>query len=96
MITEIEKLPLTDNEAHHRFELSSGGHTAYIEYRRKGDKVFLIHTEVPAAMSGRAVGSVLVEKVFSHLEEMGLRMVPYCPFVRAYLKKHPEWERLRP
>jgi predicted GNAT family acetyltransferase len=94
MKTETESLRLIDNEEDHRFELPAEGGTAYIEYKQKGDKIFLIHTEIPREMNGRAVAPALVEKVFSLIESRGQKMVPYCPFVKAYLKRHPEWERI--
>ncbi len=87
-------LPLINNEAIHNFELFVDGHRAFIDYKQHGDKVFLIHTEVPVELEGKGVASALVEKTFKYLEEHHLKMVPYCEYIKVFLKRHPEWERL--
>jgi predicted GNAT family acetyltransferase len=85
---------LIDNEAIHNFELLVEGYRAFIDYKQKGDKVYLIHTEVPAELRGKGVAEAIVEKVFNYLEEHNLKMVPLCTYVGSYLKRHPEWNRL--
>jgi predicted GNAT family acetyltransferase len=87
-------LPLVNNEAIHNFEMFVDGHRAFIDYQLKGDKMFLIHTEVPVELEGKGVAPVLVEKVFKYIEEHNLKAVPYCAFIKVFLKRHPEWERL--
>lgn len=94
MRPEFEPLTLQNNVATGRFELEVEGSTAYLEYRQEGDRVFLIHTEVPASLGGKGVGAALVEKTFAYLELRGLKMAPYCPFVLSYLKRHPVWKRI--
>lgn len=87
-------LPLVNNTAIHNFEMFVNGHRAFIDYQLRGDKMFLIHTEVPVELEGQGVAPALVEKVFKYLEEHQLKMVPYCAYIKAFLKRHPEWERL--
>jgi predicted GNAT family acetyltransferase len=50
----------------------------------------LVHTEVPPALRGRHLGDTLVKAAFDHARAERLRVVAVCPFVRAYLRKHPE------
>jgi predicted GNAT family acetyltransferase len=88
------ELPLINNEAIHNFELFVDGHRAFIDYQKKGDKYFLIHTEVPIDLEGRGVASAIVDKTYKYLEAGGFKIVPYCPYIKVFLKKHPEWERL--
>jgi predicted GNAT family acetyltransferase len=89
-----DELPLVNNQAIHNFEMVVDGHRAFIDYQQKGDKVFLIHTEVPVELEGKGVATALVEKTFKHLEANNLKIVPYCAYVKGFLKRHPEWERL--
>lgn len=89
-----EDIPLNNNTAIHNFELFVDGHRAFIDYKLHDDKYFLIHTEVPQELEGRGVAAALVEKTFKYLEANGFTMVPYCVYIKAYLKRHPEWERL--
>jgi predicted GNAT family acetyltransferase len=94
MKEEYRDLPLKYNEQQERFELEVDGTTAYIEYRKGGNTMALTHTEVPAALEGKGVGTAIVEKSLSYLEENNYRLVPLCPFVLAYVERHPEWKRL--
>ena len=86
--------PLINNQAIHNFEMVVDGHRAFIDYQQKGDKVFLMHTEVPVELEGRGVASAIVEKTFQYLEANNFKIVPYCPYIKVFLKRHPEWERL--
>lgn len=89
-----EDIQLNNNVAIHNFELFVDGHRAFMDYKLRDNVYYLIHTEVPQELEGRGVASALVEKVFHYLEDNGFKMVPYCVYVKAYLKRHPEWERL--
>ncbi len=77
-----------------RFELEVKGHIAFTEYERNGNRIFLTHTEVPKELEGTGVGAVLVEKTLEYIEVKSWKLVPYCPYVQAYLRKHPEWTRI--
>ncbi|MVN91225.1 GNAT family N-acetyltransferase [Mucilaginibacter aquatilis] len=89
-----EDIQLVNNEAIHNFELVIEGHRAFIDYKQKGDKVYLIHTEVPVELKGKGAAEAIVEKTFAYLEEHKLKLVPLCTYVGLYLKRHPEWNRL--
>ena len=80
-----EDYKLIDNEEKHRYEFQIDDKIA---------KIYLVHTEVPASLGGRGVGSQLAEKTLADIERQGLRLVPLCPFVAGYIHKHPEWKRI--
>ncbi len=91
--TTWEHVRLVDNKkaAKKRFELQIDGSVAFIEYMiSKKDIMYLTHTEVPSALEGQGVGSTLVRKVLDHIRTTNYKMAPLCPFVAAYLKRHPE------
>src|SRR5262245_7768781 len=85
---------IVDNRAKNRFETETSKGTALLEYSRSGDRLVLVHTEVPKSARERGVGSRLVEAAFQQAREQGLRVVPVCPFVRAYLGRYPELRSL--
>lgn len=87
-------LELQDNPDKKRYEALIGDSTAFIEYIKAKNKIYLTHTEVPNELEGKGIGSRLVLKVLEDIEKKGLILVPLCPFVALYLKKHPEWKRL--
>ncbi len=91
---KYEDIDLIVNEENHNFELWVDDQRAFIDYVKKGDKLFLIHTEVPETLKGKGVAEALVEKTFSYLEANQLKAVPLCTYVRLFLQRHPEWERI--
>lgn len=89
-----DNIALVDNQAIHNYEIVVDSFRAFIDYHKKDDKVYLVHTEVPAELEGKGVAAALVEKVFKAIETKGLKLVPLCKYVQFYLKKHPEWQRI--
>ena len=89
---KYEDLPLTKTPD--RFELVVEGHTAFIEYEEDGDTIALIHTEVPPELGGKGVGPAIAEKTLQYAKDHGMKIVPICPFVQTYLKRHPKWENI--
>jgi predicted GNAT family acetyltransferase len=56
--------------------------------------VVLVHTEVSSSSEGHGLGSVLVAGALEDIRARGLRVVPLCPFVSAYIRRHPEYADL--
>jgi hypothetical protein len=83
-----------DNKDQHRFELAVNGHTAFTQYALTPGKITLMHTEVPKEFEGHGIGSKLVRGELEAVRAQGLKVVARCPFVAAYIKKHPEFQDL--
>jgi predicted GNAT family acetyltransferase len=83
-----------NNTALNRFELDVDGHLAVSYYRLAPGVITFTHTEVPPALGGRGVGSTLVRGALELVRAQGLKVVSKCPFVSAYLGKHPEFNDL--
>jgi hypothetical protein len=83
-----------DNPALERFELEVDGHAAYLYYRLEPGVITLVHTEVPPALGGRGVGSTLARGALDAIRAKGLKVIAKCPFVAAYMGKHPEFNDL--
>ena len=79
---------VVDNEAEERFELTEEGHVAELVYHVHGDRMTLIHTEVPKELGGRGLGGVLVQAAVERARRDKLTVVPTCPFARSWLEKH--------
>jgi predicted GNAT family acetyltransferase len=79
------------NVAGARFELVANGHTAHLEYQVAGDRIRLIHIEVPPAIQGHRYSEDLARAGLEYARGEHLRVVPICPVVRAYLTQHPEF-----
>jgi len=81
---------VVDNRALDRFELPIEDQVAFLSYERGPDSsVRFLHTEVPEAFRGRGFGEKLVGGALDLARAEGLRIVAVCPFVRAYLRRHP-------
>ena len=85
---------IRDNTALSRFELDAGGVTAFMKYRLAGNVMSLDHTETPVAARGRGIASQLTRSVLEEARSRGLKVVPRCPFVTAYIARHPEYRDL--
>ena len=83
-----------NNTALHRFELDADGHTAVAYYRMSPGVITFTHTEVPTELSGRGIGSALVRGALESVRAQGLKVVAQCPFVGAFMGKHPEFNDL--
>ena len=85
-----EPRQVTDNQAASRFELRADGGLAELSYRRVGNRLVLIHTEVPVELEGRGLGGALVTAAIDRAAREGLTVVPLCPFARGWLERHPD------
>jgi uncharacterized protein len=85
-----ERSAVIDNRAAHRFELTIDGQTAFLVYERTDAALRLIHTEVPPSLRHRHLGEALVTAALDQARVAGLRVVAICPFVKAYLRRHPQ------
>lgn len=81
---------VVNNTETSRFEVKLDGHTAFAEYRLRPGQIILPHTVVPPEFEGKGVASALARAAFGYAREHGLMVVPTCPFMSAWVKKHPE------
>ncbi len=67
---------------------------AVLQFAESAGRLRLIHTEVPPRLRGFGYGSQLARAAFEYARDGHLRVEPDCPFVRAYLARHPEFRPL--
>ena len=75
-----------------RFEIrpEGSGSVAFLDVVPGGQVWSLTHTEVPPEHEGQGLGSALVRAALAHVRALGASVLPLCPFVVAYLGRHPE------
>ena len=89
-----DPVQVTDNVSRRRFEVELAGEVAFAEYALEPGRMILPHTVIPPAFEGRGVASALARHAFGYARERGLSVVPTCPFMAAWVKKHPEAQDL--
>lgn len=94
MKTEFEVIPLVKNESRKRFEIEIDGHFAFINYGETDDQIALVHTEAEPELAGTRAAAAVVEKTLQFIKESGKKLLPFCPYVFAFIKKHPEWKTI--
>ena len=93
MIDEPTKTEVVDNKLEDRFEVWYGDRLAgFAAYRRRGKSTVFVHTEIDSEFGGKGLGSELARRALDQTVERGETIVPVCPFIAAYLRKHPEYE----
>src|SRR5690348_14964142 len=91
----MDELTVRDNPDELRYEALRGGELiGEIRYRTEPGVVVLVHTDVAPSAEGSGVGSRLVTAALDDIRARGLRVVPLCPFVARYVRRHPEYADL--
>ncbi len=83
-------MEVVDVPAESRFVVRGPDAEAELVYHLNGNRLVLVHTEVPETWSGRGVGSRLVRAALRRARADHLTVVPWCPFARRWLKEHPD------
>jgi predicted GNAT family acetyltransferase len=86
--------PIVHNLARNRFEAALPEGLARAEYRRVGNTLHMMHTEVPRAVEGRGIAGELVQAALDYADANGLTVMPLCSFVRGYMRGRPQTHRL--
>ncbi len=90
MATAAEEPEIIDARDESRFVYRDGDTEAELSYHLNGSRLVLIHTEVPDALGGRGLGGRLVTAALERAGREGLTVVPWCPFARDWLERHPD------
>jgi uncharacterized protein len=86
---------VTDAPERSRYEAHVDGKLAgFVTYRRTGDVVVFIHTEVDAEHEGQGVAGTIAKEVLDDVRRRGLRAQLLCPYLIRWVKRHPEYDDL--
>jgi predicted GNAT family acetyltransferase len=95
MEINLDHLTIENNEAKSRFEARIGDHLAVAEYTlTKQNLIVFTHTEVPRALEGHGVANKLIRAALDHARSEQLDVMPLCPFVKAFILRHPDYRDL--
>jgi predicted GNAT family acetyltransferase len=94
MSQEPEGMVVEHDPAAEQFRAEVEGSVAVLQYRREPGKLSLLDTQVPPALQGRGIAGRLAQAGLELARTEGLAVVPICPFVAEYIRRHPEYETL--
>ncbi len=86
--------PITDNATAHQLELRADGGIAFLRYRMVGDAVEYLHSETPEGIRRRGYAGALAKFGLDRDLAVGRTVIPTCPFVATYIKRHQEYASL--
>ena len=81
---------ISRNSDRNQFETVKDGQTAVAQYHLSGAQMTITHIVVPSAIEGQGVASALAQFAIQTARDENLKIVPQCPFMAAYLGRHPE------
>jgi len=84
---------IIQNTEKQQFELHIEGKIALVTYRLYPESIAYLHTEVPKELEGRGLASALARHVLDYAETNKLKVKAYCPYIKAYIDKHPEYQK---
>ena len=94
MELNLDAVAVTHNEPAHRFEATVDGLRSLLAYRLFPDRIVLHHTEVPPPTRGHGMAAKLTRAALDFARAHHLRVVPLCPYVSSFLRKHREYQDL--
>jgi uncharacterized protein len=89
--SEVAEYNVVDAPAKERFEIRTGDDViGFTQYKRRGHLIAFIHTEVSPEYEGEGVASRLISTALDTSRQQSMAVLPFCPFVRSYIEKHPD------
>ncbi len=88
--TDFDNITIRDNPEERRYETRIGEALAVVEYEREGNRITLVHTGVPKELEGHGIAGKLAQFALDDARQRGLEVVPVCPYIQSYLRRHPD------
>ena len=85
---------IVNNRERHRYELAVDGHIAATYYAIADGVITFIHTEVPPELGGKGIASKLIRGALDQVRAEDLKVIAQCPFVKAFIDKHADYQDL--
>ncbi|HEY9151503.1 MAG TPA: GNAT family N-acetyltransferase [Anaerolineales bacterium] len=89
-----KELEVIHNESEKRFEIWLDGYLSELNYRLQGNTMIIYHTGVPSQLEGQGIAGRLTQIALDYAEEKSLNVVPLCSYAAAYIRRHPQYQKL--
>ena len=92
-----ERIEVVDVPGRERYELSIDGEVVgFTAYHARPGLIAFVHTEVDERLQGRGLADRLIRFALQDARARSLAVLPFCPFVKAFIERHREFEALVP
>jgi uncharacterized protein len=92
-----EQIEIADAPERERYEISFDGEAAgYTIYRLRPGLIAFVHTEIDERFQGRGLADRLIRYALEDARARGLAVLPFCPFVKAFIERHADFTDLVP
>lgn len=82
------------NPDRNRFETEVDGHECVLDYTLEGDVIAMTRVYVPPPVEGRGIAGAITRHALDYSRAQGWKVVPRCPYVAAWIKRHPDYQDL--
>lgn len=90
-IMDFEHITITNNEAENQYEVKLDDKVAVLTYHRRGNQITFLHTGVPTELEGHGIASQLAKHGLDEAQQQHLKVIPACPYVAQYIRRHKEY-----
>lgn len=90
----MDQGPVRDNRQLHRFELTVDGQVVFADYRRQPGRLVITYVEAPTALRGAGAAGRLMQGMLELARGEGVKVLPLCPYAKAWMVRHPEFKDL--
>jgi predicted GNAT family acetyltransferase len=92
-VTQTPKAVVREDPDNHRYVLELDGEVVGLAvYHLRGGRYIFVHTEIQPGHGGEGLGSTLARRALDDVRAKGAKIVPLCPFISAFIRRHPEYE----
>lgn len=94
MASEQRQVEVRNNVEEEWYEAEVEGKLALAAYKLRGNTITFTHTEVPEELEGQGIAGQIVRFALDDARARGLKVIPRCPYVAGYIRRHPEYQDL--
>lgn len=70
------------------------GHKCVLDYTLDGEVVSMNRVYVPPPVEGQGIAGAITRHALDYSREQGWKVKPRCPYVAAWIKRHPDYQDL--
>ena len=88
----MEQANVRDNRHLQRFELPVDDQVVFADYRRQPGRLVITYVEAPPELRGTGAAGRLMQGVMQEVRLEGIKVLPLCPYAKAWMQRHPEFK----